>query len=143
MDALSAAASVVALLGATYKSIEIIYAFFQRIVDATTDVRYYCITIQAFLNTISALTDFCKDAQLHARPVMNLPATVAHCLGEIKHAERRISEVDRKLSANKVRRTWTIVHLALTRGGAWLKKFLEHIELWHRVLTCDLLLLQS
>ena len=142
MELVSAAASVLALIEGTSISTKYIYRFFQNVADGPLEVQNHCVSIKALQNNLMELQTLCSTAQLDTQQITQLSHSVRQCLADIQSAEKRIKQIDKDLTAEVVRRTWTKIKYGLVREGSWLEKFFDRVKMWNNIFTYNLVLLQ-
>jgi hypothetical protein len=132
MDPVSAAASFITLLGATGRTIKVVYDAINIYADAPCEIKARSKSLESFCLTIDSLRFACE--QIPNEFPLNLSLCgIEEFLSEARLLERELKAKSVRITANNVGR-WH-------EGCKWLlfdlqaKKFFKSLDTWNKILS--------
>lgn len=140
MDAISATANVVAIVGFLGESCQFIISFLRGVSDAPKDIQSHDITLRALHAVFQRIQALCVDNAPTLQFSPGFSNRLEEWMEDFKNIEAKLHSAEQRCRKEKRARMWARMRWALS-SEHWLGKFFLRAQLYHHVISLELTLL--
>lgn len=140
MEPLSAAGSILAVLGAI-KSCKRLLDFFREQTAQASDLRCYTTSLEALHSTLENIRSLLIKHNLQTEQTLKLFSNITRFLVDISAAEKKLNALSRTIGRGGVRSVWMRLEWSMSTKR-WLEGFFKKVVIWQMIFASDLQAIQ-